>query len=379
MSDLPAALLPHLQAGQGRSLAMAAARLFAPFPGADLDPFFAAALFEELFLRGDVDAAALTAEVAARGVIATVHHLCPTSGPTFGAIEQLCAQAPPGPILLFAWAGLPMSNSAVSGALCFGAGPIEALVEAGPQRKAQIDAARDRSRDGEAEGRLRLIPAAWRDALVDGCPMPESVGALLGALTPAARAALATPRPGETYAAWALRTNEGIARAHTGRDLIFVDLSRVGARAVCAALAEPGHPLRALTGRGDLGLPWALERVGARIRTHPTLGEVDIEALRAGALSVGLLPVMALLRCFSRIRLLGGFRQVVYAPALAAAVGERGAEDGLLTGRLVDEGGRGVYPFDLARGAARLEPPLDPTTPLARLWAPLGFAPAPAG
>ena len=177
----------------------------------------------------------------------------------------------------------------------------------------------------------------------------------------------------------ALRCNEGIARAHTGRDLIFVDLSQVGARAVCAALAEPDHPLRALTGRDDLGLPWALERVGTRTRTLPTLGEGGLEALLDGRLSVGLLPVMALLRCFSRIRLLGGFRQVDYAPALAEAVGGRGAEDGLLTGRLVDEAGRGVYPFDLARGAARLSPPLDAATPLARLWAPLGFAPLPAG
>ena len=367
------ALARHLAQGAGQTVGAWVHRLWSPFPQAALDPHLQAAIHAELALRDDIDADAITAHLAQTGVLCTVHHVAPTSGPTFGAIEQQARLAPQGPLVLFAWAGLPMSNSAQSGALCFGRGDVDELLLPGPIAKAQAAAARDRSRDGTIEGRITLIPSPWRDALVDGCPPSPRLPAVWSALRPALAARLPAPRPDEPYARWALRHNEALARAHTGRDLIFVDLSRVGARAMAAALADPRHPLRGLLAKAGPSLPHVMSNEGGRARSQDPLPADAIEGLRSGALSPGLLPVMILLRCLSRIRLIGGFRQVDYAAALADSIGHVGGEDGLLTGRLMGPEGAPIYPLDLFRGAATM-PIIEANTPLEQLWVPMGFA-----
>ena len=103
-----------------------------------------------------------------------------------------------------------------------------------------------------------------------------------------------------------------------------------------------------------------------------------IEALASGELCPGLVPVFGALRLLSRMRILGGFRQVCYLESIASAWLDAGVvaqDDGvpgaLLTGRLTTETNEAVYPLDLALGAAEHGEVPGPDTPMGAWWEPL--------
>ncbi|MEM6925406.1 MAG: hypothetical protein AAF602_00655, partial [Myxococcota bacterium] len=197
---------------------------------ASFEPAFRDALVEEL-AEQELDAADLVRRVEHVGAVLTSHHVCPTPGPTFGGIDCLATLGQPGPVLVMAWSGVPMSNAASSGSLCFSRTPFEALLVEGPERTRQMKAARDRARDGVGEQRITLVSAALRDALLYQCPIPERLHDVWASASPALAGHLPAPRADETYASWALRCGEAIGRNLTGRsDLHYVDLNRVARR-----------------------------------------------------------------------------------------------------------------------------------------------------
>lgn len=350
--------------------------LWAPVEGATLEPALRAALIDELTPRLGAGAAELVAAVERVGVVVTPHHVCPTNGPTFGAIDRLVVAGAPGPVLVLAWSGVPMSNTAASGALCFSRAPYEALLQPGPESKVQRQAAKDRERDGITERRVVLVPPDLRDALVYECALPARVGAVLDAATPALRRWLPDPTPGETYPAWSLRVCEGIERAllHT-EQLWYVDLNRVAARYLSSVAARPDHPLARLL---DAPPPvdemswFYARRPGKRESVETRTGaEVDwVGRVRSGALCPGLVPVFGALRLLSRVRLLGGFRQVQYLERIASVWVAAGVEDRGVPGRLAT-GRLDAHPLDYALGAADRStlPPDD--APMSTLWTPI--------
>lgn len=356
------------------------------------EPAMRRALAAELTERpgGDGDAEALVAAVERVGGVLTPHHVCPTDGPTFGAIDRIACAGQPGPVLVLAWSGLPMSNTAASGALCFGHGDYGALLREGtPELKRQRAAAKDRARDGVTESRVVLVPPELRDALVYGCPMPARVAEVIDAATPALRAFLPDPAPGEAYPAWSLRVCERIERRLVGRDdLFYVDLNRVAARYLVEVLADDAHPVtRLLTGPGRPtldDLSWFYERrPGKResVATHYAPPEADLPArIASGALCPGLVPVFGALRTRSRITLLGGYRQVQYLEQIASAwaaagfadpVSDPGVPGRLITGRLRGQDGRNIYPLDVALGVVDDGALPSGTDPMSVVWEPI--------
>lgn len=337
-------------------------------PAGRFEPRFRAALVAELATRTD-RAEAIVAAAEAMGAVGTVHHVCPTNGPTFGAVDWLAALGCPGPILVLAWSGLPMSNPAQSGALCFSRSDLGDLLRPGAELNRQRAAERDRARDGITERRLVLVPPALRDALVDRCPTPARTAEVLAEV----RGLDFLAPLGEDYAAWALRTGEALTRAVTGADAWYVDLNRVGAR----WLADPPPEIAALIADARSlapllpGLSWGYRRAGEpRERVETTLDPAEIRA------HPGMIPIFAGLRLLSSVRLLGGFRQVEYverlAEVLSPRLGDRGVPGGLLTGRLVGDGP--IHPLDLYRGLVpRSELPAR-DTPMGRLWGPIAAA-----
>ena len=387
--------------------AWAAGQLQAPSDAA-FEPAFREALVDELAERSDlggVGAEALVARVEALGAVLTPHHVCPTPGATFGAIDRMATLGMArrasggeagGPLLLLAWSGVPMSNSASSGALCFAESAFEALLEPGPELKRQRQAAKDRARDGVVEQRITLVSSAQRDALLFGCPQPTRLAEVHGAATEALRRVMPAPEAGEDYPRWAARMYEGLQRQVLGYpDLWVVDLNRVAVRYLCTVLEEPEHPVSRLLAAshgephgephteprpGFPDMSWFYgRRPGKRekVLTLDAAPEDLREGLVNGTWCPGLVPVFGALRLLSRVRLLGGYRQVGYLEAIAAAwlesgvvAEDRGVPGHMLTGRLSHEG-RPVYPLDLATGAT--PPSVLPTasTPMAQLWAPL--------
>src|SRR5262249_45130657 len=145
-------LARQLDAHWSTPIARYSAHLWEPFPDPGFEPAFRRALVAEV---GD---GALVAAVERTGAVLTPHHVCPTNGPTFGAIDWIACRAAPGPVLVLAWSGVPMSNTAWSGALCFQESAYEALLRTGtPELQRQRTAAKDRERDGVTERRVVLV------------------------------------------------------------------------------------------------------------------------------------------------------------------------------------------------------------------------------
>jgi hypothetical protein len=196
------------------------------------------------------------------------------------------------------------------------------------------------------------------------------------AATPAARAALPDPEPGETYARWCTRTCEGIERRLLGRsDLWMVDLNAVAARYLGEVLGED-HPIRWLLAGAPVdvpGLTWFYaRRPGKReaVETLPARVDGLVDRIRAGEICPGLVPVFGALRLLSRVRLLGGFRQVEYLEEIARACVAAGIADGGVPGRLVT-GRLRAHPLDVVLGAVDrgVLPGLD--AQMGEVWGPL--------
>lgn len=373
-------LARELDAGWSTPIADWSAGLWADPPSdAGFEAPFRRALVAELAGRiGPASADRLVTDIERTGAVLTPHHVCPTNGPTFGAIDRVACLGQPGPVLVLAWSGVPMSNTAWSGALCFTAADYGDLLRPGPELGRQRAAAKDRERDGVTERRIALLPPEQRDVLVHGCPLPARVGEVIAAATPRLRAVLPDPLPGEDYPGWALRVGEGIERTLVGRsDLWYVDLNRVAVRYLTEVLADPAHPVsRLMETPLDLGnLSWFYaRRPGKRESVETLYGRPDDlrDRLATGQLCPGLVPVFGALRLLSRIRLLGGFRQVTYLEEIARAwlaAGlvdtDRGVPGRPITCRLR------MHPLDVVTGVVdRAElPPAD--APMSVVWEPM--------
>jgi hypothetical protein len=367
-------------------------RMWSPPERPHFEGAFARALADELRTRVGDAADALVHEVERIGSVITAHHVCPTNGPTFGAMDFIASLGQHGPIFVLAWSGVPMSNAAASGALCFDAAHLEDLLQDGSaELRRQLEAARARARDGVSEKRVTLIPPALRDALVYECAMPARVEQVLEGATPSLAALLPRPGASESYAAWALRTNEAISRTAFGRDnLWYVDLNRVAKRYLLAVLTDPQHLMSRLVQHAQAGAlhpslarqPWFYARGGSadRAKVIPIIGTVPdlAERLRSDEICPGLVPVFAALRLLSRIRLLGGVRQLEYLEEIVQGVIEArligvdtGISGALLTGRLMTPDQRPLYPLDLALGAVDRSALPDGDVAMGRLWQPL--------
>ncbi len=112
-------LARRFSAGWDTPAARWAAAQWAPPESPRFEPALRRALAAQLAVSAGPGSEALLDSIEANGVVLTPHHVCPTPGPTFGAIDVLSALGHPGPILVLAWSGVPISNSAVSGALCY--------------------------------------------------------------------------------------------------------------------------------------------------------------------------------------------------------------------------------------------------------------------
>jgi len=212
-----------------------------------LEPAWGVALQTEWHRLGQTapQANALWSQLQQTPVLQTSHHLTPTHGPSFLSLDLQClAGLPPGQTYLVgACSGVAFSNTAWSGALCFGQSRFADLLLPGPALAEALKSQTERAGHSLAEEqRLSLIPSRWRDQLLFGQPLPERLRELKPQFTPAMQRLLGD-FSGD-YADFAATTASRIQRQITGRELLVFDLPRVVAHYL-ALLVEAGtpHPL----------------------------------------------------------------------------------------------------------------------------------------
>ena len=349
-------------------------------PTGSVDPLFEAALRRESVRVTGSEAAA--GVVLRRRVVSTAHHVTPTNGPGFLAADWIASAAPDTqPVVVLAWSGVSLSNTAWSGCLSFTA-PV--LVPGSPTDRRARKARADRARDaGDTEERLWLFPARMRDALLYRLPIHPRLAEVLGDLQPSVSARLPAP-VAEDFPTWALRACAAIQQEVLQRPLVYLDLNRVVADYLAAALAAPGHPLAALLSRPErwaARLPdtsWFYARRGRKVAVlRPAEGGfsgrgVSVEAgavgegLRAGTLCPGLLPSFVAVACVNPLRCLGSFNQARYLAEIRAAWGcAADPAPALVAGRAPGE----VYPLDLF--ARRRQLAVTEEMTMGAVWAPL--------
>ncbi len=391
--DLVAAMTPWWSA----PVADYSAALWRPPPSGAVEPALVEALSDELARVGH--SAALPA-LLRRRVLATAHHVTPTNGPSFLALDAiLTASGEHG--IVAAYSGVAFSNAAWSGALSFAGDPASVLLPGTATWRRFQRAARDRARDaGSTEHRVSLIPSRWRDGLLYRHPLPADLPQRLADLTPAARACL--PGAAEDWPTWALSACASIQQSALGARLTYFDLNRAVAGYLIRILPQPAHPLRRLLLDPEVRtamsartmMPWFY---ATRVRKgaekidllRPTKGWLSgrgggqipmtegalIEALESSQICPGLLLCFAALGILNPFRCLGSFNQITYQSRFAESLSvlglARAAPDPgpmLLTGRLVGESGP-IYPLDLV--ASRRAMAAVGHWPMSRLWEPI--------
>ena len=311
-------------------------------------------------MTGAADAAQV---ILRRRVAPTAHHVTPTNGPGFLAADWIASAGGDEPVVVLAWSGVSLSNTAWSGCLSF-TGPLfrPGSPTAHRMRKARADRQRDA---GHTEERVWLFPARQRDALLYRLPIPERLPAVLDDLLPAAAAVLPAPAA-EDFPTWALRACAAVQQTVLDRPLVYLDLNRLMADYLSEAMRAPGHPLAVLMAspgplaEGLPGMSWLYARRGRKVASLvPDSGgfagrgvSVSADAveagLREGTLCPGLVPSFAALTCLNPIRCLGSFNQVRYLTALRTAWGAPPVRHPtLVAGRAALPEGQEAYPLDL--------------------------------
>jgi len=336
----------------------------------------------------------LTAQLGQLPVVQTSHHITPTHGPTFTSIDLISLSGlGPGRIYpIFAFSGVPFSNSAWSGALSYGALELTDLFL--PQSKGLSKAkaaAKERQAHGEADHRISLIPAKSRDQLVYGSLVPENLPEILAELQPKVQALLAEPRPQELYSHWAARTSAKLQSRLFGQQVVVLDLNRLVGLFLRGRLRAHDPLFLALFGGTgpSLELNFLVGKEGKKsnkVELKPWVGGLDpmgisglIEALETQALSPGVWLCFFVLRFYLGLHCLGSFNQLEYledyrlglqgsplAPALDLSPGP----PSLTTGRLVWQGAH-LWPLDRVCAGQSLDCREFAGLPMSRFWSPI--------
>ena len=372
-----------------------APRLFDQAPKA-LAPDFLALLEEETLDTGYDPALAreLSAQLVGLPVVQTSHHITPTHGPTFTSIDLISLTGlGPGRIYpIFAFSGVPFSNSAWSGALSYGALALTDLFL--PQAKGLAKAraaAKERQAHGEEDQRISLIPAKSRDQLVYGSLVPENLAEQLAELRPEVQALLAQPRPQELYSHWAARTSAKLQSRLFGARVVVLDLNRLVSLFLRGRLrAQDPLFLELFSGSWrSLELNFLVAKEGKKsnkVELKPWAGELDrlgtaglIEALETQGLSPGVWLCFFVLRFYLGLHCLGSFNQLEYLENYRLGLQDSpwaGALDlapgppGLTTGRLVWQGAH-LWPLDRVCAGHPLDCRDFAGLPMSEFWSPI--------
>lgn len=392
------------------------ARQLYPDYSAQLEPELIAAFRDELkdmnLELSVIDAA--IGQLERKPVIQTSHHITPTHGPTFLAIDliSLAGLQKDEVYLIGANSGVAFSNSAWSGAISYGSLGLKELLK--PDTKvyhSAVKSARERNAHGEDDFRISFIPSKSRDQLVFSAYQQDYLTTFRLNTSDSLRQFLPETDLSKPYSFWAAETCAKIQRFVLNHERIIVcDINRVITRYLITVLKNrPDHPCsRLLLGRektifdildGFKHPPIFLGsykgKKSAKVDPiHKTTN--GFESRKSGVLvqdrkelirqletfqwSPGVFVLFLILRFLNDIKCLGSFNQAEYLET-QRKVWERYStgwdlflsettDAALTTGRLMDETGP-VWPVDLALRGQRLRLRDFLDKPMSFFWEPI--------
>ncbi len=325
-------------------------------------------------------------------VLQTSHHITPTHGPTFLALDLICLSGLPSSelYLIGANTGVPFSNSAWSGALSYGSLDLDRLYRRDTRAYRQaLKSQQERTAHGEADCRVSLIPSRQRDQLVFGTPLVRYQADLYDQFSEELQCLLPEMDVEQPYSHWSALTAAQIqSRIFEQRPFLIFDINRVISRYLVDILTGyPDHPCSILLSDSKksadilsafenppicLGsycgkksekidpLTWKGNGLFSLKRGLQQLNrEALIRQLEEQALCPGIFLLFFVLRFINGIRCLGSFSQVGYLESFRKQWKlttpdwdwdldlEPDYHESLTTGRLV-RGGKAIWPLDLA-------------------------------
>ena len=325
-------------------------------------------------------------------VLQTAHHITPTNGPTFFALDviSLAGLAPESVYLVGANSGVAFSNTAWTGALSYRSLCLEDLLRPDTAMFYQARrSARERGEHGRTENRITLIPSRQRDQLVFGSTIGRFQLESCPQFSSRLSDLISEMRRGEPYSYWAARTCAAIERRVLRRENVLIfDINRVIARYLVKVLSGgEDHPVCELlfpkSKGGDLlgnfesaphflgsyqgkksykvnHLYWCEGRVFDSRKGDYSLSKTGlIEKIRDDLFCPGIFLLFFVVRFLNGIKCLGSFHQIEYLERfrktwmeLVDTVDfgldlEPDYQNALTTGRLLRDGEE-LYPLDLA-------------------------------
>lgn len=346
-------------------------------------------------------------------VLQTSHHVTPTNGPTFLAIDIISQLGlkESDIYLVAASSGVAFSNTAWSGAISYGEIPLEQLVKKDtPLYLKEWKAAQDRQRDGTGDNRISLISAKMRDQLLYGSNISEGMVEIYSQFSDELKALLVEPQEGQSYSVWACLNCSRLQQRVIGHSPEFYfDSNRVIANYLIAILRNPSdhfikdmlfkaglsdrvnelfdHPglfLKRYKGKKSSKieeLGWKNGGTdGSRSGWTEYQPETLADALRDEEICPGVFLQFLVFRFINGLKCLGSFHQTEYLERYRKQwlEGEFGRElkldpdpfPALTTGRLLTNE-REVWPLDLAWHRAKVPLEYLPSQAMSHLWEPI--------
>jgi len=357
-----------------------------------IEPELLTAFSQELATMGIEPTLIQTAQkqIQKTPVLQTSHHITPTHGPTFLALDliSLSGLEPSQLYLIGANSGVAFSNSAWSGALSYGSLPLAHLCqpESAAYRQA-LKADRERLAHGDTDHRLSLIPSRQRDQLLFGTRLSEYQIDLSHQFSDGLQNLLPQMTANQPFSHWAALTAAQIQnRVFSDRQCLIFDLNRVISRYLVNILTnQPDHPCGILLSNAKKSLEirstfddpamflgsyqgkkstkvdplfWKGQGLESSKTGYREVSRQDlIRQLEDETLCPGLFLLFFILRFLNGIRCLGSFSQIKYLERFRQGWQtvqvdwdldlEPDVRDSLTTGRLF-QNGCAVWPLDLA-------------------------------
>ena len=335
-------------------------------------------------------------------VLQTAHHITPTNGPTFSAIDLLCLLGLEEKFYLVgAFSGVAFSNTAFSGSLCYCDLPLKEVIQKNSSiyRTLQKEST-NRKRDIQPqnlpkyEQKIRLVSSSYKDDLIYGSDFKKYRLEIWDGFTE--KALLFFPSPGkrESVLNWNLRCCVNLQReVFQKKEIIYFDICRLVKNYLLVKLAEKNSPLLEALLMLQQKIPhipffytcrrgkksWKVQPINSRDFMADGEENFFLQFLQKDYCPSSFL-VFLVIAFFLGVRVLGSFQQIIYLPQYeqlikailpSSLAGEfflkHQWEDTFTSGRLVLENGL-FYPMDYVFTHRSLEIKRFQNQPLSWLW-----------